>query len=77
MREHGPRTTLGELQRATPWVAPIDGSASMAGNCGAHIVRGGSWFDLPETIRAANRFGNPSDIRGPALGFRVGETLAP
>ena len=57
--------------------APTDGSAWMTGNCSDHIARGGSWFDLPETIRAANRFGNPSDIRGPALGFRVGETLAP
>jgi formylglycine-generating enzyme required for sulfatase activity len=57
--------------------APIDGSAWMTGDCNSHIVRGGSWFDPPEATRAASRFGNPSDIRGPALGFRVGETLAP
>lgn len=57
--------------------APTDGSAWMTGDCSDHIVRGGSWFDPPEAIRAASRFGNPSDIRGPALGFRVGETIAP
>jgi formylglycine-generating enzyme required for sulfatase activity len=74
MREHGPRTTL---QRATPWVAPIDGSAWMAGNCGAYIVRGGSWFDPPEVIRAANRYATFSDFRASTLSFRVGETLAP
>jgi formylglycine-generating enzyme required for sulfatase activity len=57
--------------------APTDGSAWMSGTCSGRVVRGGSWFDLAGSLRAANRYWGPSDFHLISLGFRVGRTLAP
>ena len=38
--------------------APTDGRAWKAengGNCGQRVVRGGSWYDVPESLRSSNR----------------------
>jgi formylglycine-generating enzyme required for sulfatase activity len=60
--------------------APADGSAWTEGdNCAARaarVARGGSWFDLPQFIRSANRMWFTPDRRVSNLGFRVGRTLA-
>jgi retron-type reverse transcriptase len=40
------------------------------------VVRGGSWNNNPENLRAANRNRNTTDNRNNNLGFRVGSTLS-
>lgn len=54
---------------------PGDGSSRTRGDCGRRTVRGGSWINGPEQLRAAAR-----DRRAPStgyddVGFRVAETL--
>lgn len=44
---------------------------SNAGDCTKHVVRGGSWFVSPQSVRVAFRSGNHSDDRGSGLGFRL------
>jgi formylglycine-generating enzyme required for sulfatase activity len=57
--------------------APEDGSAWITGDCSNHVVRGGSWFDDPQSLRSANRFWSTTNGRFSSLGFRVGRTLIP
>jgi formylglycine-generating enzyme required for sulfatase activity len=57
--------------------APLDGSAWVSGNCAAHFLRGGSWWDGPGRLRAALRYGYSAGTRDYAFGFRVARTLAP
>ena len=57
---------------------PIDGSAWTAGgNCNVRVVRGGSWGNSPQYLRAADRAWLATDGRNDILGFRVGRTLTP
>ena len=57
--------------------APSDGSAWTSGDCSRRILRGGSWFSLPQGLRAAFRnLYNPGD-RNFISGFRVARTLNP
>ncbi len=35
--------------------APLDGSAWTEPNCGKHVIRGGSWHNLPVFMRSAAR----------------------
>lgn len=54
--------------------APEDGSAWLEeqdGNCGARVLRGGSWFANTEYLRAGFRSGNDSNYRSNLIGFRV------
>ena len=58
--------------------APTDGSAWVQGGYSwRHVVRGGSWGDIPRNVRDASRDGNLADARDSALGFRVAKTLTP
>jgi formylglycine-generating enzyme required for sulfatase activity len=58
--------------------APTDGSAWMAsGDCGARVVRGGSWINSPLVLRSANRSKIATGIRNYNLGFRIGRILTP
>ncbi len=57
--------------------APPNGSARMGGDCSHRVVRGGSWFDEPKFLRAANRERNTAKNRDNIIGFRVARTLAP
>lgn len=41
---------------------------------GTHVVRGGSWLDNPNMVRADLRFGYPSDSAFVNLGFRCAES---
>jgi formylglycine-generating enzyme required for sulfatase activity len=57
--------------------APVDGSAWTTGDCGARVVRGGSWGSGPQYLRATNRLRlrNTPANRFDYLGFRVGRAL--
>jgi formylglycine-generating enzyme required for sulfatase activity len=56
--------------------APEDGSAWLAaGDCERRMVRGGSWFQSPESVRSAGRNSGATDFASPNLGFRVARTL--
>ena len=55
--------------------APADGTASSPGSCRLRVVRGGSWSDKPQTLRAANRLANDPAHRANTLGFRVARSL--
>jgi formylglycine-generating enzyme required for sulfatase activity len=54
--------------------APTDGSAWTVGDCSRHVVRGGSWFSNPQTLRSAKR---ADSSWGRDTGFRVGTTFNP
>ena len=57
--------------------APRDGSAWKSGNCSVRVFRGGSWYDEPRQVRAANRsYGSVGHTSG-AIGFRVARTFTP
>ena len=55
--------------------APTDGSPWRTGDCGFRVTRGGSWVDLPQSLRSAFRNGfNPAGGDN-SIGFRVARTL--
>jgi formylglycine-generating enzyme required for sulfatase activity len=56
--------------------APTDTSAWIeGGDCSVRVVRGGSWINSPELLRAAIRGWGSTDLRLSGLGFRVARTL--
>ena len=58
--------------------APTDGSAWIAGgNCAKRVVRGRSWNDEPQYLRAASRYAVPVGTQDTGLGFRVARALGP
>ena len=57
--------------------APLDGSAWEHGYCGRRVLRGGSWYDSPSDLRAADRVWDSAGNRYFDYGFRVARTLVP
>jgi len=58
--------------------APSDGGVWEYGDCAMRVSRGGSWFDAPPYLRAADRSTRfTTGERHSFLGFRVARTLAP
>ena len=58
--------------------APTDGSAWTSGECRSRVLRGGSWYNYPQGLRAACRsYVNDPDFRSDINGFRVARTLNP
>ena len=55
--------------------APADGSAWLSGACDRRVLRGGSWFNRPRSLRSANRLGNRLGQRNSTIGFRVAMTI--
>ena len=56
--------------------APSDGRAWESGDCGRRVVRGGSWFNNPTSLRSARRIRILTSSRNhDVLGFRVARTL--
>ena len=45
------------------------------GNAGMRVARGGSWFNSPKFLRAANRSSNPPEFTNASTGFRVIKVL--
>ena len=59
-------------------VAPTDGSAWLGGGDPSfRVVRGGSWRNESELVRAAVRFRRHANVRFDTLGFRVARTIKP
>ena len=55
---------------------PDDGRAwTRAGDCGRRVLRGGSWYNLPRSLRSAARPWNLAGTRDAFTGFRVARTL--
>ncbi len=57
--------------------APTNGSARQNEGCNVRVVRGGSWFKPPSSMRAANRNGYKPNERFYTIGFRVARVLRP
>jgi formylglycine-generating enzyme required for sulfatase activity len=55
--------------------APADGAVWVGGDCTTHIVRGGAWFQGPESARSAARAADKTDFRIGDIGFRVAKSL--
>lgn len=56
--------------------APTDGSAwTYGGDCSVRVLRGGSVFSFPGTLRSAFRFGNGTTRTFNEIGFRVARDL--
>jgi formylglycine-generating enzyme required for sulfatase activity len=59
--------------------APADGRAWMTGDCTRHVLRGGSWDNVPIFIRSASRSGGAADggeyDYSSLAGFRVARNL--
>ena len=55
--------------------APTDGSAWESGDCARRELRGGSWFNDPQNLRSADRYGDTARDRLIGVGFRVARTL--
>jgi len=58
--------------------APFNATAWMGGMvCADHrrVLRGGSWSDFPDVVRAASRIGYNPDFRDFTLGFRLARIL--
>lgn len=51
--------------------APADGSPWDADRGASHVRRGGSWFSVPKSCRAASRDNSVLDFRVDYIGFRV------
>ncbi len=47
------------------------------GDCSQRVIRGGSWYDVPEIVRPALRDRNNPGIRLSDVGFRLARTLTP
>jgi formylglycine-generating enzyme required for sulfatase activity len=54
---------------------PTDGSAWLEGNCGGHVVRGGSWEDYEGDLRSAARTGGAKGDQFYTDGFRIARDL--
>jgi formylglycine-generating enzyme required for sulfatase activity len=58
--------------------APVDGSAWLqGGDANYRVIRGGSWHNETELVRAAVRFERESKVRFDTLGFRVARSMTP
>jgi formylglycine-generating enzyme required for sulfatase activity len=75
-------------QLASEWVedswhetydrAPTDGSAWLQGGDPSYrVIRGGSWRNESDVVRAAIRVQRNASVRFDTLGFRVARTMQP
>lgn len=54
--------------------APVDGAVWAAADCSRRVVRGGSWYGYPGSVRAAERGRYDAGNRSGVAGFRVART---
>ena len=62
------------FQKQRPQMRPIK-TKKKSNNEALRALRGGSWVDLPRSLRAAFRYGDEPDDRGSVVGFRLSRTL--
>ena len=58
--------------------APTDGSAWLEANgalCQGRVLRGGSWYNRPETLRVSSRSRGSADYRSSSVGFRLAQDI--
>ncbi len=55
--------------------APTDGDARTTGDCKYRALRGGSWINVPRSLRSAFRLRNSPDSRDAISGFRIARTF--
>ena len=55
--------------------AAVDGGARTNGDCGARVLRGGSWYTAPSEVRLAYRNRALASYRSNTFGFRVAREL--
>ena len=55
---------------------PVNGRAWRDGDCSRRVLRGGSWYDRPVALRAANRGSFRRERRGDNVGFRVARRIS-
>jgi formylglycine-generating enzyme required for sulfatase activity len=58
--------------------APTDGSVwleSNGGDCAQRVIRGGSWNNFPEVLRASLRNWSNADDRNLNIGFRLAQDV--
>ena len=55
--------------------APSDGTAWLSGECSRRVLRGGSWSNIPNGLRSANRGYITTGDRYSFFGFRLARTL--
>ena len=54
---------------------PSNGAAFIEDPCLLRVIRGGSWYSLPQELRSATRDGGGVTGRGSTVGFRIARTL--
>ncbi len=54
--------------------APNSGIANTSGDCDRRVIRGGSWFNGADTIRATARAAEETSARSSTRGFRIART---
>ena len=57
--------------------APVDGSAWLKGDANYRVIRGGSWHNETEIVRAAVRRERESKVKVDTLGLRVARNMRP
>jgi TonB family protein len=57
--------------------SPTDGSAWSSGDCSQRVLRGGSWYIIPEYLRSAFHHSNTASLRSNFSGFRVAVDISP
>jgi formylglycine-generating enzyme required for sulfatase activity len=62
---------VADCRTADYAAAPADGAAADAPGCTRRALRGGSWGDRIQLVRAANRGGTDPATRSGVIGFRV------
>jgi len=55
--------------------APTDGTAWKDGNCNKRVLRGGSWFSQPDSVRSAFRNHFDENFRSSSFGFRIARRI--
>jgi formylglycine-generating enzyme required for sulfatase activity len=59
--------------------APVEGNVPWlgenGGDCGRRVLRGGSWYFVPQDVRSASRAGDAPDNRSSTIGFRLAQDL--